>query len=286
MMMKRTRHIMVIALALGTALAMAAPAVAKKPPKDPKPPPGLSGVDASMAADPIWVHEPEDELQYTLTLENSTDADVEFDMVFTAGYADDPEPVLVPGNGTVVLTRTRLAADFPESLSCGVYQSCMLTATAEVFQDGALVADAAAETTLEFYPECDFEQLVGDICIWKPVDELGGPQPGFYKLTLDPTVPGNPNRTTTVLFTVRDHVPGNWCTTPPELGLEPSGAMRIRWRESDGPVVMYVYYPADGVCLSGGNGGDFFAIGNPASLYLVADGTVTAEFLGEYHSSS
>lgn len=134
------------------------------------------------------------------------------------------------------------------------------TARVEVFEGGTLLADASAETTFELYPD-------GDICIWKP------PAPGVYRLTLHPTVRGNPN----VLFTVRDHVPGNWCTTPPELNLEPSGAIRIRWLEGDDPIVMYVYYPADGVCLSGGAGGDFLPIGNPASLYLVAEGTVTVE---------
>jgi hypothetical protein len=39
--------------------------------------------------------------------------------------------------------------------------------------------------------------------------------------------------------------------------------------------------PGDGVCLSGGAGGDSFPIGNPESFYLVADGTVTVTSCGE-----
>ncbi len=38
---------------------------------------------------------------------------------------------------------------------------------------------------------------------------------------------------------------------------------------------------ADGVCLGGGAGGDYFEVGNPKSFYLAADGTVTVKWIRE-----
>jgi hypothetical protein len=39
---------------------------------------------------------------------------------------------------------------------------------------------------------------------------------------------------------------------------------------------------ADGMCLGGGAGGDYFAVGNPKAFYLRADGDVTVKWLSKF----
>jgi hypothetical protein len=122
----------------------------------------------------------------------------------------------------------------------------------------------AAETVVQLFPYdvCDFDAAaISEPCIWRPTTS------GIWKVPVTPSA----TRPVNVLVTVRDHVPGNWCVLPDGSG----GALRDRWRPNEPPVEILVYFPGDGVCISGGAGGDFFPIGNPESFYLVADGAVT-----------
>lgn len=62
-----------------------------------------------------------------------------------------------------------------------------------------------------------------------------------------------------------------------------------QWKVGDGDIVGQVYLPgdehlpglADGMCLGGGAGGDYFEVGSPKSFYLAADGTVTVKWIRE-----
>ena len=103
---------------------------------------------------------------------------------------------------------------------------------------------------------------------------------------------------------VRDGVPGNWCT----LGIDDSWGFSDRWKAPyppDPTLTGHVYLPGDenlpvdevdlgyptpgldeGMCISGGAGGDYFKVGNPKAFYLRADGdvpvNVTVKWVSEF----
>jgi len=123
---------------------------------------------------------------------------------------------------------------------------------------GDLLTQTTMSTPLMPYPPCDFDELIGgEICIWQPGEN------GNWTLKVTP-VP-LPTRPTSLMVTMRDGVPGNWCTLLEGGG----GVVQDRWRPGrEEPVILDVYLPNDGECLSGGAGGEFFAFGNPESFYL------------------
>lgn len=132
----------------------------------------------------------------------------------------------------------------------------------------------STETLIGHYPDCA-DNLTGGyydpadypnyrVCRWLPSE------PGFWRITLTPDGDGP----LSVMLTLRDHVPGNWCVTPDGEG----GVVQIKkWRT--GPVELLVYLPDNGVCLEGGAGGEFFGDGNPSHFYFyfTVPGTVLAE---------
>jgi len=78
--------------------------------------------------------------------------------------------------------------------------------------------------------------------------------------------------------TLRDHVPGNWCTTDGS-----GGGAYVRWHPRDAtrdPLTLDVFLPnaedtlgggillGDGVCYGGGAGGATMQDGSPDSFYL------------------
>ena len=105
------------------------------------------------------------------------------------------------------------------------------------------------------------------VCRWLPGE------PGLWRITLTPDGPGP----LSVMLTLRDHVPGNWCATPDGEG----GVVQIRkWRT--GAVELLAYLPANGVCLEGGHGGELFGDGSASHFYLMfsVPGWIVAEKIG------
>ena len=88
-----------------------------------------------------------------------------------------------------------------------------------------------------------------------------------------------PTKPTNMMMTMRDGVPGNWCTlTAGGTG----GAVQERLTRTSTSIVLDVNLPSDGECLTGGHGvctepDCYFAVGNPESFYLYTtfDGVIT-----------
>ena len=91
------------------------------------------------------------------------------------------------------------------------------------------------------------------------------------------------------MVSVRDGVPGNWCTVP---DVADTGVVVRRLMPGDTVFELQVYLPGnddpgfedlgDGQCYSGGAGGDYFVVGNPDSFYLYTsfDGKATVTHNG------
>ena len=213
-------------------------------------------------------------------------------------------------NGTVELEEfSRLVSAFPEANGCKVGDECPLRAIAEVFGNGVLKTQAEISTPLMPEPLCEFDYAwseddegnevptgtradpLGGVCIWTlPNDTKGTSKTGVWKITLEPTTPDNPKRPISASVTVRDGVPGNWC--PVAIGL--TSGISERWKVGDDLPTGQTYLPGDenlpnlaeGMCINGGAGGDYFEVGNPKSFYLAANGLVTVKWLSEFPEES
>ncbi len=291
------KRIGVVLLVMAMGLVIASPAGAAKPIKPDKPDkgPNPSLVAVSLSAEPVWVHEGADVIRYTVTVENKTNDTMNVVTVeFTAANTTDTATVGdISPDQIKESAFTRTMSEFDESISCGYGDECPLPATATVFVNGSVLTQATMSTPLMPYPSCGFEYgfvnddfvsnsvLVSDMCIWTlPID---GDRTGVWEITLYPTLPDKPKRNLTAGVSVRDHVPGNWCP----LAVDASWGFGERW-PFDVPIIGEVYLPGDedssgqdlgnGVCLAGGAGGDYFAVGNPDSFYLRANGDVTVRW--------
>jgi hypothetical protein len=190
---------------------------------------------------------------------------------------------------------------------CGYGEECPLVAIAEVMVgEGNVVTQAEMSTLLLPDLPCDFvytkswDELQGwviegiaptavdRLCIWTLPDWNDAPTTGVWEITVMPLPPDNEKRPISVSVTVRDGVPGNWCTR--WIGT-PSGFSET-WKWNDDPdnvIDGQVYLPgtenlldlAEGMCLGGGHGGDYFAVGNPKSFYLATDGNVSVRWISE-----
>jgi hypothetical protein len=271
------KRIWIVLLALVTVLAIAAPAAGKGKP-------GKTTTSAPIAVflegGPIWVHEAGDVIHYTVVIENKTRSDVTVGVEFEFGS----EPaVMIPARATVTLAdlfstsvgTNRIEAARTagcENQPAGADPQCEIPASVTVVYGGG-EGEVVAQTSSKVMPYdlCGFAPAVvagGEVCIWQP-DPTNQKR---WTVSVEPDA----TKRTNVLVTVRDHVPGNWCTLPlPEGG---GGVVSQRWKPADGPVTLKVYLGnEEGICLSGGAGGDHFAVGNGASfyLYLSTDGEVT-----------
>jgi hypothetical protein len=304
------RRLWIAFIAVAMVLVIALPATAKKPNK-PKPPSAVP-IAVSIDAGPMWVHEGDDLIIYTVTLENKTNIDytdvaVKFTTTATGVYLDpvdewespaDAVDGVVPANSSVWLRFYLFVHQLAEADDCEVGDECSLLATATVLIDEVPLTQTTMTTPLIPYPACGFEYdgvvqenevLVPvepydvDLCIWTP------PQTGVWKITLAPTRPDKQKGPINAVVAVRDGVPGNWCTlldSDNTLVEDPETTFTRRWRSGD--VLGWVYLPGtengpdlnDGMCLHGGAGGGYFQVGNPASFYLRANGTVTTEWVG------
>ena len=197
------RRLWIVFMTVAMMLAIALPATAKKSNK-PKPPSAVP-IAVSINDGPMWVHEGDDLIIYTVTLENKTNIDytdvtVKFTTTNFTKYDDawvfpkDAVPGTVPANSSVWLNFYRYAHQFDEADGCEVGDECALLATAEVLIDGVPLTQTTTSTPLMPYPACDFtydgdqssDVTVSDLCIWTP------PKTGVWKITLTPTAPDNP----------------------------------------------------------------------------------------------
>lgn len=228
-----------------------------------------------LDAGPIWVHEVADVIRYNLTVQNKTDAEV---TVTVESYLDDP--VTIDPIGVVTIDDLFLHEVTLGDIAADV--DILGTVTVS-YDDGAITA----ETSTEVSPvdPCNFNQLTGgEVCIWTLGDEASDPR-GVWTVSVTP----ESTRPARLMVSVRDGVPGNWCTVP---GVPDTGVVMDRWLPGDGAFDLQVYLPGsdalalplldDGQCYSGGAGGDYFVVGNPDSFYLYTsfDGYATVTYNG------
>lgn len=103
---------------------------------------------------------------------------------------------------------------------------------------------------------------------WGPNSEdytvcaLTPPTPSYWTMTTELPKPKKGNGPISPAVTARDGVPGNWChhDTDGEL---PQDVSEDRLAITD-----RVFFPADGVCLGGGAGGDTIPVRNHDTFYL------------------
>ena len=266
-------------LTVAMALVIALPATAKKPPK----PSTAAPVAVYLDAGPIWVHEVGDVIRYSVAIQNKTTAAVTVDIAYPGGLEIDIE---IGPSGVVTREDLFSHAVAPVEIATPVD----IVETVTVSYPGG---DVVASTSTDVYPEegCKFTEAAvpsgsppqwtaplaaGEVCIWNPP-----PSSGEWTVFVSPDK--DVTRPTRMMVSVRDGVPGNWCTDPDVLE---SGVVIRRLTPEDPVFKLHVLLPGDqvlpglvedGQCNSGGAGGDYFAVGNPDSFYLYTslDGTAT-----------
>jgi hypothetical protein len=310
------------------AVLMAAAGTAGAKPPDGKGNPGGGGKESAPIEVVIdkanestwWLHEVDDIIIYDVAITNTTnavitDADVTGDISFLGETTLD----LTPGTTVLLATYAVVQAD--------VDSGAVVSKVTVTHPDGA-VAPVSASYTQEVDPidECTFAREMsgtewtgrwvktapaGDTCIFKPARlvRADGSSPTVTDAHWTFSVRPDVDRPTGVLFTMRDGIPGNWCSVPdpasgyftngPPLGYYDEGndavlgwdpetiSGRGRWKPGDPPITRHFYFPPGdlgsvpneltGVCLNLGAGGDMIGVGNTESFYLVAPGTVTVE---------
>lgn len=260
--MKRSWFALIVAALLVTAIA---PAYAKpRPPSTPR-------LTIRVEASPGWVHEADDVIDLAVFVENagrSTIDDVTV-VLTAAGNQTFNIPSIEAGERKTINATPRVVRDFAEFTTCPE-DGCALPIRVMALY-GSLATEATGTVSLEVYSSCGFvegEAMVDGPCIWTPTE------PGLWTVSILP----NSSHPTGASVTVRDHIPGNWCTLEDGSG----GIIGGKWKVGADPIEGQVLLPGadgllgDGVCYDGGIGGSgWFGIGNPDSFYLVAHGWVT-----------
>jgi hypothetical protein len=198
------------------------------------------------------VHEAGDTIYYTFVVANGLD-----DEVVTVTDELGTLNEMVPAGESATFERSYVLDDTDMETET-LTNTVTATAPSETRQ-------ATATVEVEKYELCEEDSngvffTDASVCIWKP-------GPGTWKISVVPVS----TRSTRVMITVRDHVPGNWC---------PQG-ITDRWRPGDDPVETTVNIPSvpdgwagDDVCSIGGAAGNFFNVGTPDSFYLDTTGNV------------
>ncbi len=316
------RRFWIMLLAIAMALAIALPAGAGKPPKDkpPKPTPSAP-IAVHVDVGPMWVHETDDVVYYKVAIQNKTSSSVNIaSATLQLSYGEevsesivvkirDTDKVVPPFESvTLEYSAWPLPVKYPSLRQLvslvDVFdpfvegEDLIGTATVAYFYDtpgnGGTVTGETAALVSPYgpYENCGFsdglqttvERTDTEICIWTPDVR------GIWEVSMLPSL----EKPTNVTVTMRDHVPGNWCTLPgepdPDASLEDvGGIIKGRWKPNSPALTGKVYLPGaaplgsfgsipdpipwwmwitDGTCLSGGAGGDFFQVGNPDSFYL------------------
>jgi hypothetical protein len=302
------------------ALLMAAAGTAGAKPPEGKGNPGGGGkksapveVTIEKANESTWsLHEVGDVIIYDVSITNTTGS-VITDTVITGNveFLDDTTLDLPPGTTVVQATYTVVQSD----VDAGAVVSDVT-----VTYPGGDPVSATYTQEIDPYDECVFAledngtswvktAPAEDTCMFKPTKlvRTDGTSPAVTDAHWTFTV--EPLRATMVLFTMRDGIPGNWCSVPdpasgyyddgPPVGYYDEGnnatlewdpdriSGRGRWKPEDGPITRHFYFPPgefgsvpnerQGVCLNLGAGGEMIGVGNTESFYLVAPGRVTVE---------
>jgi hypothetical protein len=269
------RRFWIMLLAVSVALVIALPAGAVKPPK----PTPAAPIAVSLDGGPMWVHEADDVISYSVTVENKTPADVTVDIVY------EGEPVSITVLAKSAMTEKNL---FDRRVTEGDIDDCLdneicdlvAEVTVQYPDSDDVIAVAETSTLVDPVDECVFEVngkpvvTKSGLCIWKPLST------GEWTLSAVP-VPV-PTRPTNLMMTMRDGVPGNWCALDVDTDAW-GGVVQERWLpKSSTSIVLDVYLPENGECLLGGHGvctepDCYFAVGNPESFYLYTtfDGIIT-----------
>lgn len=237
------------------------------PPCDGSNPPDAS-VELDVEANLAWAHEPSDTIVYTITVTNGSDDEVHV----TGDLVGDVGTVPAGGDATFIEPYGVAPhyAPHPGGIEFGddpVSLTHEVTATA----GGRVLAVASVDVELHHdIAPCDFTGVIDRVCIWRPTE------PGDWAVTVDPTPVAKPGRNS-VLLTLRDHVPGNWCASSIVATWVPSDA---EFPSTVFTIPDWTQVPqGDPVCPDGATT-DGYGVGTAASFYLVAGGDVTAEPAG------
>ena len=253
------RRIGVVLLVMAMALVIASPVGAAKPAVDcdkkPNHPSCGGGLQVSIEANLAKAHEAGDTIYYTFVVTNGLDED-EVTVTDELGTLNE----MVPAGDSATFAERSYVLDDSDMETEALTNTVTATARSETRQ-------AMATVEVDKYELCDEPDGDGvfstdaSVCIWKP-------GPGNWTISVVP----DSARSTRVMITVRDHVPGNWC--PPGI--------TDRWRPGDDPVKTTVNIPpvpdewaGGSVCPIGGAAGEFFNVGTPSSFYLDTTGNVT-----------
>lgn len=268
------KRIPILVLALATMLALAAPVGAAKPDKPGKP--GTSGpVDVTLEANLGSVHAVEDKIYYTITVISS---EYMSDAIVELSVNDGAAIELFTGN-----LNAGSSLDLDYFYTVATMPTSDIEASVDVVVNGVAIASATTSVGFWAIDECGFEESAGSLTMVHPGGDCRyGFAPGYWEIVAYPD--RNIARRYPVM-TMRDDVPGNWCTVSDPV-------------KEGGSITRYVDLPTAnpfgygewwevGVCGFGGQGmctdaECFFPTGNPATFVLTApEGTVTAERLGD-----
>ncbi len=271
--MHPSRHTWILLAVATLVVGLAAPAAAKKG-GQPGPP---SGTGLEVTVEPtsvfMWANSDGDEIQYDITVTNSSGDTLEgvtvvfdaingqdeewgpFDLGKNESWPPDPSlPYVYTVHGPFVGGQfTGDLADLPPS------QSQVTVGTVTAWVEGGPSDSAPVEMTAAPIPPCDqlpdgsFSFTTSDdysVCAFK------GSGNWATTTTLNRPLRGKSHSPSA---TVRDGVPGNWCNTDDDLVVDDSGSV----------VTSYWLFPTpDGTCLNGGAGGEEIPVRNHDTFYL------------------
>jgi len=267
------RRFWILFVVVAMALAIAGPATGKKLEGEPNP--QAAPIAVYVENGPWWVHEAGDVIVYTVHVENKTRS-TPIEVTVSTDFGTGPVVSTVEGGTTevVVFERTVLDSEVP---AYGTSGEIVGTITVAYDMDGPVSIVLEEGTVVECYNDCGIpsaggteivDMTDGTACIWH-TDERGAWTISVLPVDL---------KVRDLTVTLRDHVPGNWCT-PDGSG----GGAYVRWHPKDAtrdPLTLDVFLPdaedtlgdgdplGDGVCCGGGAGGDTMQDGSPNSFYL------------------
>jgi hypothetical protein len=260
------RRVSKLGVALGVALlvvGLAAPASAKKGGK-PGPPSG-TGLEVTVdTGSAMWANSVGDQIPFDITVTNTSGEDLDvvvtwdlevlatFDLARNASWSTTYQYMVV-------------ALDFANAPEHE--QSSVSVGTVKAVAGDIKDSDDAVMTAYPI-PPCDVDS--GGVVTFGPNSEYSEcsfsaePDSSWMLTTTLQRMPHGKNLQPGA--TVRDGVPGNWCMDGDPV--------------IDGvTVTQTAYFPADGVCLQGGAGGDTIPVRNTDTFYLAtwAGNSVEAE---------
>ena len=190
---------------------------------------------------------------------------------------------------------------FPEADNCDFGDECPLVATATVKVNGVVATQAEVSTPLMPDPLCGFEFYydaaddfvsdpveVSDLCIWtlpggrrcledRGMGDHAGPNATQKPEATDQRIGDGSRRRPGQLVPTRHRTPLGHQRTMDRRRRPFPPARRI----CRGMKTFWDSASPKGCCINGGAGGDYFAVGNPKSFYLAANGTVTVKWIEE-----